>query len=54
MSISSPLAEPRKNAITMRTDTVDNLFFGKDTKIDYIKADLTSMKWKCSKELSRQ
>jgi FkbM family methyltransferase len=40
MGISSSLAGPKKNAITIRIDTVDNLFFRKGIKIDYIKADL--------------
>jgi hypothetical protein len=38
--ISSSLAGPRKEAITIKMDTVDNLFFEKRIKIDYIKADL--------------
>jgi FkbM family methyltransferase len=40
MGISSSLAGPRKDSITIRIDTVDNLFFRKGIKIDYIKADL--------------
>jgi len=40
MGISSSLVGPRKNAITIRIETVDNLFFKKGINIDYVKADL--------------
>jgi FkbM family methyltransferase len=40
MGISSSLVGPRKNAITIRIETVDNLFFKKGINIDYMKADL--------------
>ncbi|MCW3985524.1 MAG: FkbM family methyltransferase [Candidatus Bathyarchaeota archaeon] len=40
MSISSSLAMLGDNTITIRINTVDNLFFEKGIKVDYIKADV--------------
>jgi FkbM family methyltransferase len=40
MGISSSLASSGKDLTTIRIDTVDNLFFKKGIKIDYVKADL--------------
>lgn len=40
IGISSSLVLSRNDAITVRIDTVDNLFFKRGIKIDYIKADL--------------